>query len=41
MRRKVRISHPCNALLSWVAYLTEAEIYRYRLAGWIVTEVSK
>ncbi len=38
-RRRVRVSHPVNPLDSWVAYLTDSEIYRYRLAGYIVTEV--
>lgn len=38
-RRRVRVSHPINPLDSWVGYLTEAEIYRYRLAGYIVSEV--
>lgn len=37
-RKRVRVSHPINALDSWVAYLTEIEIYRYRLAGYIVSE---
>lgn len=40
MRRiKVRISDPQSPLDSWVTYLTEKEIYQYRLAGWIVAEV--
>lgn len=39
-RKHVRICHPQNPLDSWVAYLTDEEIYRYRLAGWIVTEVN-
>lgn len=38
-RRRVRVSHPINPLEWWVGYLTEAEIYRYRLAGYIVSEV--
>ena len=38
-RRRVRVTHPANPLDSWVGYLTETEIYRYRLAGYIVSEV--
>lgn len=38
-RKRVRVTHPINPLDSWVGYLSDSEIYRYRLAGYIVMEV--
>lgn len=38
--RKVRISTWQNPLESWQAYLSDAEITAYRLAGYIVAEVA-
>lgn len=37
-RKRVRVTHPTNPLDSWVGYLTDVEIYRYRLAGYIIAE---